>query len=375
MMSLTAEEARVVGALAEKQLATPQYYPLTLNALVNACNQSNNRDPVVSYSEDTVLETFAALREKGIGRIVHPGSGSRVTKYRQVLDEALGLDTKELALVCVMLLRGPQTLNELRTRTERMADFDDADDVRRDLERLADRDESLVVRLERQAGQREERFATTLVPLSEQANASARPATPSRGAAAPTSAAHRPALLDTPRVDPLPVADMTEASRELFALTGPPRDHNLFQTVARDPELFAAWLPFLGKLLQGGRLRARHRELAVLRTSYLVGSAYQWGHHVNFAIEHEVLTDDEVEGVATGPEAFEGVEALVVRSCDEVHAAGLVSDTTWAGLEADLDEQSLIELLFLIGQYRMGAVVIASLGVQPEPGLPPMPTA
>ena len=175
MEELTAEEARVIGSLIEKQLTTPQYYPLTLNALVTACNQSNNRTPVVSYGEATVEGALASLREKGLARLVHPGGGSRVTKYRHVVDEALGLDRRELALVCVLLLRGPQTVNELRTRTERMADFD-AGDLEHDVERLVTREPPLASNLGRRPGQREERYATTLTPLPDEGGAPERPA-------------------------------------------------------------------------------------------------------------------------------------------------------------------------------------------------------
>ncbi|MBW3613804.1 MAG: YceH family protein [Actinobacteria bacterium] len=166
MHELNPEEARVVGSLAEKQLTTPQYYPLTLNALVNACNQSNNREPVVSYSPATVEQTLSALRAKGLARVLHAGGGNRTAKYRHVLDEVLGLDRRELALVTVLMLRGPQTLAELRTRTQRMADFDDAGAVERDLARLAEREEPLVVLLDRQPGHKEPRYATTLVAVS-----------------------------------------------------------------------------------------------------------------------------------------------------------------------------------------------------------------
>ncbi len=163
VVELSAEEARVIGALAEKQLTTPQYYPLTLNALVNACNQSNNRDPVVAYPPATVEETLTDLRGRGLARVLHAGGGNRTAKYRHVLDEVLGLDRRELALLTVLLLRGPQTLAELRTRTQRMADFDDAASLEHDLSRLARREEPLVVRLERQPGHKEPRYATTLL--------------------------------------------------------------------------------------------------------------------------------------------------------------------------------------------------------------------
>src|SRR5918912_2114127 len=119
---LSAEEARAAGALAEKQLATPDYYPLTLNALTSACNQLSNRDPVVSYDERTVAQALEGLRAKGLAREVRTADG-RVPKYRHVLDEALGLNKAELALLCVLLLRGRQTAAELRARTERLYPF------------------------------------------------------------------------------------------------------------------------------------------------------------------------------------------------------------------------------------------------------------
>src|SRR5206468_3134669 len=124
VVQLEAEEARVIGALVEKQLTTPDQYPLTLNALVAACNQSSNRDPVVSYAQSTIEVTLTTLKDKGLIRWVYPSHGRSVTRYRQVVDEATGMDARQLALIAVMLLRGPQTLAELRTRTERMASYE-----------------------------------------------------------------------------------------------------------------------------------------------------------------------------------------------------------------------------------------------------------
>src|SRR5262245_16688550 len=123
-MALTPEQGRVIGTLIEKQLTTPQQYPLTLNALVLGCNQSSNREPVVRYDERTVEGGLATLKDEGLVRFVHPSHGRSVIRYRQVLDEKVGLDDQGLALVGVLLLRGPQTLGEMRTRTDRMADFD-----------------------------------------------------------------------------------------------------------------------------------------------------------------------------------------------------------------------------------------------------------
>ena len=116
---MNAVEVRVVGSLVEKQMVTPEYYPLTLNALVTACNQTSNRDPVVSYDGGTVTEALDHLRELKLIRVVYPSSG-RVTKYRHVLDEALGLESEQGAVLTVLMLRGPQTLGELRIRTERI---------------------------------------------------------------------------------------------------------------------------------------------------------------------------------------------------------------------------------------------------------------
>jgi uncharacterized protein YceH (UPF0502 family) len=163
-MQLSPEEGRVIGSLIEKQLTTPQQYPLTLNALVVACNQASNRDPVVGYYERTVEETLAALKGAGLVRFVHPSHGRSVIRYRQVLDERLALDDKELALIGVLLLRGPQTVGELRSRTDRMATFDGIAAVESDLKRLSALPEPLVQRLARRPGQKEERWAQLLSP-------------------------------------------------------------------------------------------------------------------------------------------------------------------------------------------------------------------
>jgi len=161
-MELEPEELRVIGCLIEKELATPQQYPLTLNALVTACNQTSSRNPIVNYEDRLVEDTVLGLKDKGLTRIVHPSHGRSATRYRHVLHEELRLEQPELALVGVLMLRGSQTLNELRTRTERMATFEGEADVERTLERLAAREEPLVVRIPRQPGQREDRYAHLL---------------------------------------------------------------------------------------------------------------------------------------------------------------------------------------------------------------------
>jgi len=161
-LELGDEELRIIGSLIEKELTTPQQYPLTLNALVLACNQTSNRYPVVTYEEREVENTVMGLKDKGLARVVHPSHGRSATRYRQVLHEALYLEREELAVLGVMMLRGPQTLNELKTRTERGADFADLDAVQRTLDALAGREEPLVVRIPRQSGQREDRYAHLL---------------------------------------------------------------------------------------------------------------------------------------------------------------------------------------------------------------------
>ena len=162
MLELTPEEVRVVGALIEKQLTTPQQYPLSLNALVAACNQTSSRNPIVSYGERQVEAVLTGLKEKRLVRFVHPSHGRSVTRYRQVIEEVLGLEPRALALLAVLFLRGPQTVGELRGRTERMADFADLGHVEEELEALAARDEPLVTRLAREPGRKEMRYAHLL---------------------------------------------------------------------------------------------------------------------------------------------------------------------------------------------------------------------
>jgi len=160
-MILTETEARVVGSLIEKQLTTPEYYPMTLNALVAACNQKTNRDPVVSYDESTVQKALDSLRDKNVVYVFY-GSSSRVPKYKHILPDVLELEPSETAALCVLLLRGPQTIGEIRGRTGRLYDFRDLNDVNETLEVLAKREEPLIVKLPRSAGQSEPRFAHLL---------------------------------------------------------------------------------------------------------------------------------------------------------------------------------------------------------------------
>jgi uncharacterized protein len=161
MEPLSPEELRVVACLVEKQLTTPDSYPLTENAVVAACNQLSNRNPVVSYDTNTVRVTLTALRQRGLARVIHT-QGARVPKHRHIIEEALGLSQGEVSLLAVLALRGPQTVGELRTRTERMHNFGSLAEVEKALEGLAERDEPLVVRLERQPGQKEARYGQLL---------------------------------------------------------------------------------------------------------------------------------------------------------------------------------------------------------------------
>jgi len=159
--TLTEIEARILGSLVEKQLTTPEYYPQTLNALTAACNQKSNRDPVVSYDEKTVIDALEHLRDRNLVYVFY-GSTSRVPKYKHMLPSVYELEPPATAIMCVLMLRGPQTLGELRGRTERLYDFSGLGEVQETLDSLLRRDESFIVKLERQPGQKEARFAHLL---------------------------------------------------------------------------------------------------------------------------------------------------------------------------------------------------------------------
>jgi uncharacterized protein len=175
-------ETRILGALVEKQLTTPEYYPLTLNSLVAACNQKSNRDPVVSYDETTVTAALERLRDRNLVYVFY-GSTSRVPKYKHMVPSVYELEPPEVAVMCVMMLRGPQTLGELRGRTDRLYEFSGLGEVQETLDGLIRRDDPLVVKLERQPGQKEARFAHL---LNGEIDVSALP--PPRSAAASASA-------------------------------------------------------------------------------------------------------------------------------------------------------------------------------------------
>lgn len=352
-LELTPEEARVVGCLAEKALATPKYYPLTHNALVTACNQSNNRDPVVSYDAATVDSALDGLRAKGMARVIHAGGGNRTTKYRHVMDEALGLDPRELALVAVLLLRGPQTLNELRTRTERLADYDGSGGIEHDLERLAGRDEPLVHLLEREPGRREPRYRCSLVST------------------APSKSRHR-----TLRVPPLGDDEMDDQQRELMrGVIVPGGTSNIFRTLVRHPGLFRRWMPFGGKLLSG-KLPARERELAILRVGWLCQSEYEWGQHVPIG-RAAGLTDEEIARIPAGANAsgWSELDRTILTATDELHRDACVGDASWARLSQEYDEKQLIELVMVIGHYHLVSFALNSFGVVREEGVVGLPDA
>ena len=159
---LNETEVRVLGSLIEKQLTTPEYYPLTLNALTAACNQKSNRHPVVSYDEATVEQALETLRGKNLVYVFY-GSTSRAPKYKHMMPEVLHLSPPETALLCVLMLRGPQTAGELRGRTERLHDFARLEEVEEALNSLSSKEpDALVTKLPRQTGQKEARYAHLL---------------------------------------------------------------------------------------------------------------------------------------------------------------------------------------------------------------------
>jgi uncharacterized protein len=199
-MEPDAVEIRVVGCLVEKQRTTPDAYPLSLNALRLACNQSTNRDPVVDYDEATVSEALRRLAQRGWTRLAS-GAGSRARKYRHLLPEALGVDDDELALLAVLMLRGPQTPGELKQRSERLHRFEDLTAVQETLERLRERE--YVIRHPRRPGQKEDRFQQVLGGSEEGAE--------EPGAPAPAA--------ELPSADAPPAEDrLDRIERELAAL-------------------------------------------------------------------------------------------------------------------------------------------------------------
>ena len=181
---LSFEEARVIAVMVEKAMTTPDNYPMSLNGVVTACNQVSNREPVVEFDEDQVELILRALADRGLAKMVHR-PGDRVVKYRHALDAELEVGAKELALVAVLMLRGPQTPGELRQRTQRYVEFSSLPEVDAVLEALRHRDEPLVARQDRRPGQKEHRYRHLLLgdvdadfddPIDAGAQAGPRPA-------------------------------------------------------------------------------------------------------------------------------------------------------------------------------------------------------
>jgi uncharacterized protein YceH (UPF0502 family) len=176
LIVLTVAQARVLGALVEKEVTTPEYYPLSLNALINACNQRSNREPVMNLDEEEVRLALHGLEDKGLAGAAR--ADGRVAKYEHRLGEAFNFTRAETALICVLLLRGPQTPGELRGRTERLHSFGEISDVLAGLQKLAEREPSLVAVLPRQPGTKESRYAHLLsgpvesIPFVNLSNAS-----------------------------------------------------------------------------------------------------------------------------------------------------------------------------------------------------------
>ena len=183
-------EARVLGALLEKEITTPDYYPLSLNALMNACNQKSNRDPVMNLDENSVRNALRGLDDNSLARSIS-AADSRVTKYEHRLQEAFNFDRREAAIFCELLLRGPQTPGELRSRAERMHHFDDLGEVQSALQRLMNREPALVKVLARQPGTKESRYVQLLSgdaePVSSPAEREASAVVRGQGAEASSS--------------------------------------------------------------------------------------------------------------------------------------------------------------------------------------------
>jgi uncharacterized protein len=205
-------EQRVLGSLLEKERTVPDTYPMTLNGLRTACNQSSGRDPILHLSDVEVSAALTTLRTAGLTRVLHPSHGARQPKYRQVLDEVLHLEGAERAALTLLLLRGPQTPGELRSRAERLHAFTSLDEVEGALASLRNRGEPLVRELDRQPGQKEQRWVHLLGPLAEP---------PAAGSPSPTSASG--AELERLRAELTEArAEIARLQQELDDLTAPP---------------------------------------------------------------------------------------------------------------------------------------------------------
>jgi uncharacterized protein YceH (UPF0502 family) len=183
-------ERRVLGVLIEKSIAQPSYYPMTSNAVVAACNQKNNRDPVMELDEETVFRTLTALRQKGIVRQVLPGGGARTDRFRHEAFEHFGWEPRERAIMCELLLRGPQTPGELRTRCSRLMPFETLDSVSIVLDNLSKRETAFVRLLPRRPREAADRYDHTMYPADEERPADQAPAAAPAGAERSATAAH-----------------------------------------------------------------------------------------------------------------------------------------------------------------------------------------
>ena len=206
-VKLSASEARVLGCLIEKEVTTPDYYPLSMNALINACNQRSNREPIMNLDEDDVRQALHGLEAKQLAGRARSADG-RVTKYEHWLGEAFNFNRAETALICTLLLRGAQTPGELRSRTERLHEFVEIGDVVAGLQKLIDREPSLVALLARQPGARESRYAHLLCGPLESAIGNAE-STPEEPESSESNDEHRIAQLEI---------TVAELQREIAAL-------------------------------------------------------------------------------------------------------------------------------------------------------------
>jgi 4-carboxymuconolactone decarboxylase len=185
-------------------------------------------------------------------------------------------------------------------------------------------------------------------------------------------------VTSTPRIPPLPPEDRDEEVTQLLAsMRLGDGELNIFATLARHPKLFQRWATFGGTLLLAGTLVPRDRELLILRTAWLCRAEYEWRQHVAIALAAG-LTQDEIDRIATAEgstdtDGWSDDDAALLRAADELHASAVITDETWAQLAARLDERQLIEVCMLAGQYHLVAFTVNSLGVEPEPGLPPFP--
>jgi len=209
-MHLSATEARVLGALIEKEVTTPEYYPLSLNALTNACNQKNNREPIMALGEEEVRQALHGLEDDRLASAVR--GDSRVPKYEHHLGEVFNFTRAETALICTLLLRGPQTPGELRGRTERMYRFDELSDVLSVLEKLSTREPALVKLLPRQPGTKEARYTHLLSGEPQNyESATYEPTTPATRSASPAN--------EPPAVDEAFAARVSELEAQVTSLT------------------------------------------------------------------------------------------------------------------------------------------------------------